>query len=97
MARTIETARPSEAPEFRPGAAPAGNPLARFVGESTTIFGRNLKKLLRIPMMLFFSLFQPMLWLLLFTQIFKKLGFLYVTIDAEGYRQASLNAGLAQN
>jgi uncharacterized protein len=32
-----------------------------------------------------------------FTQIFKKLGFLYVTIDAEGYRQGSLNAGLAQN
>jgi uncharacterized protein len=32
-----------------------------------------------------------------FTQIFKKLGFLYVTIDAEGYRQGSLNAVLAQH
>src|SRR3954452_7600128 len=32
-----------------------------------------------------------------FTQIFKKLGFLYVTIDAEGYRQGSLNAGLAHS
>ncbi|MFL6417056.1 MAG: ATP-dependent sacrificial sulfur transferase LarE [Bryobacteraceae bacterium] len=32
-----------------------------------------------------------------FTQIFKNLGFLYVTIDAEGYRQGSLNAGLARN
>jgi len=74
MARTIDTARPDEATEFRPGAAPTGNPLARLVAESTTIFGRNLKKLVRIPMMLFFSLFQPMLWLLLFTQIFKKLG-----------------------
>lgn len=31
-----------------------------------------------------------------FTQIFKKLGFLYVTIDAEGYRQGSLNARLAE-
>lgn len=31
-----------------------------------------------------------------FTDIFKKLGFLYVTIDAEGYRQGSLNAGLSQ-
>lgn len=29
-----------------------------------------------------------------FTAIFKKLGFLYVTIDAEGYRQGSLNAAL---
>src|SRR4051812_18297707 len=32
-----------------------------------------------------------------FTRIFKKLGFLYVTIDAEGYRQGSLNAALAQH
>jgi uncharacterized protein len=32
-----------------------------------------------------------------FTQIFKKLGFLYVTIDAEGYRQGSLNARLAES
>jgi ABC-2 type transport system permease protein len=47
---------------------------ARLVSESLAIYGRNLKKLVRIPMMLFFSLFQPMLWLLLFTQIFKKLG-----------------------
>lgn len=31
-----------------------------------------------------------------FTEIFKRLGFLYVTIDAEGYRQGSLNAGLSQ-
>ena len=26
-----------------------------------------------------------------FTQIFKKLGFRYVTLDHEGYRQGSLN------
>lgn len=30
-----------------------------------------------------------------FTAIFKNLGFLYVTIDAEGYRQGSLNAAIA--
>ncbi len=29
------------------------------------------------------------------TQIFKKLGFLYVTLDLEGYRQGSLNAALS--
>jgi pyridinium-3,5-biscarboxylic acid mononucleotide sulfurtransferase len=29
------------------------------------------------------------------TAIFKQLGFLYVTLDLEGYRQGSLNAGLA--
>ena len=30
-----------------------------------------------------------------FAAIFKQLGFLYVTIDLEGYRQGSLNAALA--
>jgi uncharacterized protein len=30
-----------------------------------------------------------------FTEIFKQLGFLYVTIDLEGYRQGSLNAALS--
>jgi uncharacterized protein len=31
-----------------------------------------------------------------FTTIFKKLGFLYVTLDLEGYRQGSLNAALGR-
>lgn len=48
--------------------------MLRSVSESTVLFERNLKKLLRTPMMLFFSLFQPLLWLLLFTQIFQRLG-----------------------
>ncbi len=30
-----------------------------------------------------------------FTRIFKQLGFLYVTLDLEGYRQGSLNAALS--
>ena len=48
--------------------------MIRTVRESTILFQRNLRKLVRVPMMLFFSLFQPLLWLLLFTQIFKRLG-----------------------
>jgi pyridinium-3,5-biscarboxylic acid mononucleotide sulfurtransferase len=31
-----------------------------------------------------------------FTRIFKQLGFLYVTLDLEGYRQGALNAALAK-
>lgn len=31
-----------------------------------------------------------------FSEIFKKLGFLYVTLDLEGYRQGSLNAALTE-
>jgi uncharacterized protein len=32
-----------------------------------------------------------------FSEIFKQLGFLYVTLDLEGYRQGSLNSALPQN
>lgn len=42
--------------------------------QSVIIYKRNLLKMVRIPTALFFTLFQPLLWLLLFTQIFKKLG-----------------------
>src|SRR5947209_17203080 len=48
--------------------------LVRTARESTIVFGRNIRKVVRVPLLLFFSLFQPMLWLLLFTQIFKRLG-----------------------
>jgi ABC-2 type transport system permease protein len=48
--------------------------MIRTVTESSIILRRNLTKLIRVPMLLFFSLFQPLLWLLLFTQIFKKFG-----------------------
>lgn len=48
--------------------------MVRAIRESTIVFERNLKKVIRVPLFLFFSLFQPMLWLLLFTQIFKRLG-----------------------
>lgn len=48
--------------------------MIRSIKEATIIFGRNMRKTVRIPLLLFFSLFQPLLWLLLFTQIFKRLG-----------------------
>jgi ABC-2 type transport system permease protein len=48
--------------------------MLRTFNESKLIAARNLKKLLRVPMLLFFSLFQPMLFLVLFSQIFQRLG-----------------------
>ena len=54
------------------------------IRESFLIYQRNLKKAIRTPMLIFFSLFQPMLWLLLFTQIFKKMGDLPF-FAAQGY------------
>src|SRR5262245_18096911 len=38
------------------------------------LFIRAMKKLVRNPILLFFSLFQPIIFLVLFTQLFSKLG-----------------------
>lgn len=58
--------------------------MLHMISEATIIFGRNLRKLVRVPMLLFFSLFQPLLWLLLFTQIFARLGE-FPQFRAQGY------------
>ncbi len=88
MARSTEerTATPhlETGRTVRPAASPHGNAVTQLVSQSVTIFQRNLKKIVRIPMMLFFSLFQPMLWLVLFTQIFKRLGD-FPQFQAQGY------------
>lgn len=58
--------------------------MLRSAKESIILFRRNLKKIVRVPMMLFFSLFQPLLWLLLFTQIFQRFGD-FPQFRAQGY------------
>ena len=42
--------------------------------ETSILWRRNLLKTIRIPLLLFFSLFQPLLFLLLFSQVFSSLG-----------------------
>jgi ABC-2 type transport system permease protein len=63
---------------------PSGGYVGRLLRESTIVFGRNIKKVVRVPMLLFFSLFQPMLWLTLFTQIFKRFGD-FPQFQSQGY------------
>src|SRR2546428_1310144 len=63
---------------------PPGGFLVRTARESLIVFGRNIKKVVRVPLLLFFSLFQPMIWLLLFTQIFKRLGD-FPQFQSQGY------------
>lgn len=58
--------------------------MVRSLRESGILFGRNVKKFVRVPMMLFFSLFQPLLWLLLFSQIFERVGE-FPQFRAQGY------------
>jgi ABC-2 type transport system permease protein len=43
-----------------------------FLSDTYHLFIRALKKLIRNPILLFFSLFQPIIFLVLFTQLFSK-------------------------
>ena len=45
-----------------------------FAVESSILLRRNLLKTIRVPMLVFFSLFQPLLFLVLFSQIFTEIG-----------------------
>ncbi|MDA4128340.1 MAG: ABC transporter permease [Thaumarchaeota archaeon] len=42
--------------------------------DTWVLFVRAIKKLIRTPILLFFSLFQPIIFLVLFTQLFKNFG-----------------------
>jgi len=47
--------------------------MTRTVRESAILAGRLLKKLVRIRLLLFFALLQPLLFLILFSQVFSRL------------------------
>src|SRR5437667_12153811 len=47
-----------------------------FISDTYYMFLRWMKKLVRNPILLFFSLFQPIIFLLLFTQLFSSFGLL---------------------
>ena len=48
--------------------------VANYVSEVNGIFGRWIKKTLRRPQFLFFSLVQPIVWFVLFTQAFQAIA-----------------------
>lgn len=54
-----------------PHAGPAG--LAKLASETWTLYIRQLKKLSRQPILIFFALFQPFIWLVLFGQLFSRI------------------------
>ncbi len=45
-----------------------------MITEVYHLFIRSLKKIVRMPAMLFFALFMPLIWILLFSQLFEKLA-----------------------
>jgi ABC-2 type transport system permease protein len=71
-----------------------------LLSDTGYLFIRYLKKLVRNPILLFFSLFQPIIFLLLFTQLFSKFstlpGFLAAT-GASSYLQFATAGILLQN
>ena len=48
--------------------------VAAFFAETFVLFRRSFKKLLRRPIAIYFSLIQPVIWLLLFGQIFNNVA-----------------------
>lgn len=55
-----------------------------LLSDTRYLFVRYLKKLIRNPILLFFSLFQPIIFLLLFTQLFSRFSSLPGFLDATG-------------
>lgn len=69
----------SSAPARRAQPAPAATPLPRWRGSTfptqvLVLTGRSLTSYLRDPRLVFFSLFQPLIMLLLFSQVFSGVG-----------------------
>jgi ABC-2 type transport system permease protein len=56
---------------------------ANYLGEVNGVFGRWIRKTLRRPAFLFFSLVQPIVWFLLFTQAFQSIA------DVPGFKQVT--------
>ena len=47
-----------------------GNPIGRSIRDSLVVARRNLIRMARIPEMLIFGLFQPIMFVVLFTYVF---------------------------
>lgn len=61
------------ATQAQPLAQPMPRTLGTFLAELSALYMRSIRKLFRRPVMLYFSLIQPLVWLLLFGQIFSRL------------------------
>src|SRR5579872_4395520 len=55
-----------------------------FLSETLVLFERSMKKLVRRPVVLYFSLIQPVIWMLLFGQVFNRIAKFPGTVNAFG-------------
>ncbi len=68
---TLEETRPVTAATTETLSQPSRG-VFKVLSDTRHLFVRSLKKLLRNPILLFFSLFQPIIFILLFTQLFNR-------------------------
>ena len=71
-----------------------------LLADTRYLFVRYIKKLVRTPILLFFSLFQPIIFLLLFTQLFSSFSSIPGFVEATGtssYGQFATAGILLQN
>src|SRR6266705_2834841 len=69
----------------------------KLLSDTRHLFVRSLKKLLRNPILLFFSLFQPIIFITLFTQLFSGFGALLPASLGRDYTRFAVAGIVLQN
>ena len=69
----------------------------KLLSDTRHLFVRSLKKLLRNPILLFFSLFQPIIFIVLFTQLFSSFGPLLPAAARGDYTKFAVAGIVLQN
>ncbi len=96
---TVEAPKPISAPAAE-SMTTSGRSGSSLLSDTSHLFVRSLKKLLRNPILLFFSLFQPIIFILLFTQLFSRFaqipGFFQLT-GAQNYTDFAVAGIVLQN
>src|ERR687885_208435 len=83
--------------QSRPLAQPVPRNLGTFVAEVRALYMRWIRKMFRRPIQLYFSLIQPMIWLLLFGQVFSNITrFNQAAFGGKSYLQFFMPAVMVQ-
>lgn len=64
--------------------APAASGARAFLVETFVLFDRAMKKMLRRPIALYFTIVQPVIWMLLFGQVFNRIAKFPLAVSAFG-------------
>jgi ABC-2 type transport system permease protein len=93
---TLEETRPVVAATTEALSQPSQG-VFKVISDTRHLFVRSLKKLLRNPILLFFSLFQPIIFIVLFTQLFYRFGALLPPSAGGSYTKFAVAGIVLQN